>query len=189
MHWSISLKFSTEFQHVTANTFVQGQRVKGQGPSVCNRQRRLTAKSVRICCLFNVEKGRGATWCAFVVARRNFPKRNIFEQKTQKMLIICQIDWREVGVAFELQCLRNCTLSSCECNGFSQTDIAVCFCLLLWRFVLAITKTTTNAFGVWREQSHVCIIRRYLWLYYSLLHLKLRITLQNGLVTLLVFYL
>ena len=32
---------------------VQGQRVKGQGHSVCNRQRRLTAKSVRICCLFN----------------------------------------------------------------------------------------------------------------------------------------
>ena len=28
------------------------------------------------------------------------------------MLIICQIDWREVGVAFELQCLRNCRLSS-----------------------------------------------------------------------------
>ena len=28
------------------------------------------------------------------------------------MLIICQIDWCEVGVAFELQCLRNCTLSS-----------------------------------------------------------------------------
>ena len=31
------------------------------------------------------------------------------------MLIICQIDWREVGVAFELQCLRNCTLSSFVC--------------------------------------------------------------------------
>ena len=28
------------------------------------------------------------------------------------MLRICQIDWREVGVAFELQCLRNCTLSN-----------------------------------------------------------------------------
>ena len=28
------------------------------------------------------------------------------------MLIICQIDWREVGVVFELQCFRNCTLSS-----------------------------------------------------------------------------
>ena len=28
------------------------------------------------------------------------------------MLIIWQIAWREVGVAFELQCLRNCTLSS-----------------------------------------------------------------------------
>jgi len=27
------------------------------------------------------------------------------------MLIICPIDWREVGVAFGLQCLRNCTLS------------------------------------------------------------------------------
>jgi len=60
---------------------VQGQRVKGQGHSVCKRQRRLTAKSVRICCLFKVEKGRGATCSAFVVARRNFPKRNIFEQK------------------------------------------------------------------------------------------------------------
>ena len=31
------------------------------------------------------------------------------------MLIICQIDWREVGVAFELQCLRYCTLSSFLC--------------------------------------------------------------------------
>ena len=28
------------------------------------------------------------------------------------MLIICQIDWREVGVAFDMQCFRNCTLSS-----------------------------------------------------------------------------
>ena len=26
----------------------------------------------------------------------------------------CQIDWHEVGVAFELQCLRNCTLSRCS---------------------------------------------------------------------------
>jgi len=102
---------------------VQGQRVKGQGHSVCNRQRRLTAKSVRICCLFNDEKGRGATWSAFMVARRNFPKRNIFEQeKTQKMLITSrQIDWREVGVAFELQCLCNCTLSS---FFLPRTDIA-----------------------------------------------------------------
>ena len=29
------------------------------------------------------------------------------------MLIICPIGWLAVGVAFELQCLRNCTLSSC----------------------------------------------------------------------------
>ena len=38
-------------------------------------------------------------------------------KKTQKMLIICQIDWREVGVAFELQCFRNCTLSSIICKA------------------------------------------------------------------------
>jgi len=30
------------------------------------------------------------------------------------MLIICQIDWRDVEVAFELQCLRNCTLYSSD---------------------------------------------------------------------------
>ena len=57
-----------------------------------------------------------AMWLAFVVARRNFPKRIIFEQKTQKMLIICQIDWREFRVAFELQYLCNCMLSSWLCN-------------------------------------------------------------------------
>ena len=31
------------------------------------------------------------------------------------MLITCQIDWSEVGVAFEMQCFRNCTLSSLYC--------------------------------------------------------------------------
>jgi len=36
----------------------------------------------------------------------------IFSNKKKKMLIICHIDWSEVGVAVELQCLRNCTLSS-----------------------------------------------------------------------------
>ena len=88
---------------------------KGPGHSVCKRQRRLTAKSVRICCLFNVDK------CAWHHELCNLHGRlpdgtsqnAIFSnKKTQKMLIICQIDWREVGVAFELQCLRNCTLSS-----------------------------------------------------------------------------
>jgi len=49
------------------------------------------------------------------------------------MLIICQIDWCEVGVAFELQCLRNCMLSSyvllnrpnCVTVKEVTTDIAV----------------------------------------------------------------
>ena len=73
---------------MTANTLVQGQRVKGQGHSVCKRQRRLTAKSVRNCCLFNVEKCElqhvlckcGKLW----LTRRNSQnvrKRNIFEQQ------------------------------------------------------------------------------------------------------------
>ena len=61
-----------------------------------------------------------------MVARRNFPKHNIFEQKTQKMLIICQIDWREVGVAFELQCLRNCTLCSLFCCCIYVCGVALC---------------------------------------------------------------
>ena len=43
---------------------------------------------------------------------RGTSQNAILSKKTQKMLIICQIDWSEVGVAFELQCLRNCTLSS-----------------------------------------------------------------------------
>ena len=51
-----------------------------------NRQRRLTVKSVRICCLFNVEKGRGATWpamwLAFVVAMQGGTSQNaIFSNK------------------------------------------------------------------------------------------------------------
>ena len=41
------------------------------------------------------------------------PKTQYFRTKeNRKMLIICQIDWREVGVAFKLQCLHKCTLSS-----------------------------------------------------------------------------
>ena len=38
------------------------------------------------------------------------------------MLIICHIDWREVGVAVELQCLRNCTLSSFTCFHVQNRD-------------------------------------------------------------------
>ena len=37
-------------------------------------------------------------------------------KKKQKMLIICQIDWRKVGVACELQCFRNCMHSSLFCS-------------------------------------------------------------------------
>ena len=50
------------------------------------------------------------------------PKTQYFRTKKQKMLIICQIDWREVGVAFKLQCLRNCTLSS---KSFSSDVVSL----------------------------------------------------------------
>jgi len=85
---------------VTANALLQGQGVKGQGHSVCNRQRRFTAKSVQISCLLNVEKWAWHHVCDWWLpggTSENFRKHNIFEQKTQKMLIIRQIDWRKVG--------------------------------------------------------------------------------------------
>ena len=43
---------------MTANTLVQGQRVKGQGHSVCNRQHGFTAKFVGLSYLFNLSGGR-----------------------------------------------------------------------------------------------------------------------------------
>ena len=59
----------------------------------------------------------------------------IFSNKqTQKMLIICQIDWREFGVAFELQCRRNCTLSSFTCeDGFMGEKWKLISRLMLYR--------------------------------------------------------
>ena len=40
------------------------------------------------------------------------PKTQYFRTKNAENADNMPIDWREVGVAFELQCLRNCTLSS-----------------------------------------------------------------------------
>ena len=48
-------------------------------------------------------------------------------KKTQKMLIICQIDWHEVGVAFEMQCFRNCTLSSYNYFAHSRGSYTVSY--------------------------------------------------------------
>ena len=52
-------RFSIEFKHVTANTLVQGQRVKGQGHNIRNRLHGFTAKSVGLSYLFNLSGGRG----------------------------------------------------------------------------------------------------------------------------------
>ena len=67
------------------------------------------------CMLSNLLLTRGvASRDLYLWLPRGTSQNAIFSNKQkQKMLIICQIDWREVGVAFELQCLRNCTLSSC----------------------------------------------------------------------------
>ena len=43
---------------MTANTLVEGQRVKGQDHSVCNRQHGFTAKFVGLSYLFNLSGGR-----------------------------------------------------------------------------------------------------------------------------------
>ena len=59
----------------------------------------------------------------------------------QKMLIICQIDWREVGVAFELQCLRSCTLSS--------------FYLLLFYFLACVILTGNFPLELTYELHHL----------------------------------
>ena len=100
---------------MTANTLLQGQRVKDQGHSVCNRQRRFTAKSVQFSCLFNAEK-----WACHhvVVARRNFPKRSKTQYfRTKKPENPENADTTpdrlaRSRVALELQCFRSCTLSS-----------------------------------------------------------------------------
>ena len=97
---------------MTANTFVQGHRVKGQGHSVCKRQRRLTAKYVRISCLFTVTRGVAPRDLHLWLPDGTSQNAIFSNKKKQKMVITCQIDWREVGVAFELQCPRYCMLSS-----------------------------------------------------------------------------
>ena len=47
------------------------------------------------------------------------------------MLIICQIDWCEVGVAFGLQCLRNCTLSSYHYYVMRQLIIIIIIIVII----------------------------------------------------------
>ena len=117
VHWLISLKFSIEFQHVTANTLFQGQRVKGQGHSVRNRQHRLTAKSVGLSYLFNLSGGCGhehvdcqaevhKTSENTIFSNQRNPKNTENHHNTPERLVRCHSD-------FEMQCFRNCTLSSC----------------------------------------------------------------------------
>ena len=104
---------------MTANTLVQGQGVKGQGHSVCNRQRRLTAKSVRISCLFNVEK-----WAWHHVLCMGGCQAELLKTSENAIFSIknpenpenadntpCRSTGKKL-MAFEVQCFHNCRLSS-----------------------------------------------------------------------------
>ena len=104
-------KFTTEFQHVTANTVVQGQRVKGQGHSVRNRQHRFTAKSVGLSYLFNLSDGRGhghvaPSGCQVEVHKTS--ENTIFSKETKKT----QNVWRHV-------------VRPLRCNAFAITRFLV----------------------------------------------------------------
>jgi len=81
---------------VTANTLVQGQRVKGQGHSVRNRQHRFTAKSMGLYYLFNLSGGRGhghvSCYAEVLKTSENAIFSNQKTPKTQKILIIRQND-------------------------------------------------------------------------------------------------
>ena len=64
---------------------VQGQRVKGQGHSVCNRQRRFTAKSVGLSYLFNLSGGRDHDHVGCQAGVHKTSENNIFKpQKREK---------------------------------------------------------------------------------------------------------
>ena len=76
-----------EFQHVTANTLVQSQRVKGQGHSVRNRQHGFTGKFVGLSYLFNLSGGRvyghaAPNGCQVEVYKTS--ENNIFKLKNEK---------------------------------------------------------------------------------------------------------
>ena len=110
-HWSISLKFSTDLSTwQPIHSFkVKGSKVKVTAYVTGN------ADWLRNPCEFLAYLLLTRAWrhvTCICGCHAELPKTQyIRTKKTQKMLRICQIDWREVGVAFELQCLRNCTLA------------------------------------------------------------------------------
>ena len=101
---------------MTANTLVQGQRVKGQGHSVLNSQHRFTAKCVSFFTYLareRVEKYAWWAWLQLAVARRNFAKRpkTIFSNQTNPKT---QNVWRDV-------------VRPSRCNAFAIAGFLVLF--------------------------------------------------------------
>ena len=64
------------------------------------------------------------------------------------MLILWQIDWREVGVAFDMQCFRNCTLSSWSFFAF---DREVPLCNTLKNIKFGLKKLDTSLYHMVRK--------------------------------------
>ena len=107
---------------MTANTLVQGQRVKGQGHSVRNSQHRFTSIMSRFVtylprqCVEHMPQRA----CALRIVGGSAPRGGCQAHFAKHRKQYCQTKqtgkthnvWREVGVAFEMQCRRNCTLSS-----------------------------------------------------------------------------
>jgi len=116
---------------VTANTVFQGQRVKGQGHSVRNKQHRFNAKSVGLSYLFNLSGGRGHDHVSChaevhktsentIFSNHKTPKNPENPHNTPERLVRYRSD-------FEMQCFRNCTLSSCSCTVRMRSTSAFCY--------------------------------------------------------------
>ena len=98
-----------------------------------NKPEKIPERLVRYRSAVEMQCFRNCTLSSLLLTRSVAPRHLIdhctsqnaifLNKKTQKMLIICEIDWREVGVAFGLQCLRNCTLSSLWYCGFYSPEV------------------------------------------------------------------
>jgi len=105
---------------VTANTLVQGQKVEGQGHSVCNRQDGFTAKFVGLCYLFQFTDGRFHDHAVPNDCQADVHKQcieNRAKPKNPGRLARCRS-------ALQTECCRNCTLSSSHvCHRITQDAV------------------------------------------------------------------
>ena len=123
VHWSISLKFSTEFQHVTANTWfkVKGSKVKVTACVTANTDwlqicmvfgylfDRVSASSIRTSRMRIAYSRRIRSTWRLPRALRKTSENNIFKPNKPEKIPERLARYRS---AVEMQCFRDCTLSS-----------------------------------------------------------------------------